>query len=64
MRRCHPRDILSHAIDLIHFEKMPYRLTEEVLDLAFGSCFVQDAEEEDATYSPVVTMPKQMAAYA
>jgi predicted ATPase with chaperone activity len=63
MRRCHPRDILSHAIDLIHFEKLPYALNEEVLDRAFESCFVQDAEDEDAAYSPVVTMPKPKPAY-
>jgi SpoVK/Ycf46/Vps4 family AAA+-type ATPase len=43
-RRCHPRDVLSHAIDLIHFESRPYRLTEELLDRAFESCFVQDTE--------------------
>jgi predicted ATPase with chaperone activity len=64
MRRCHPRDILSHAIDLIHFEKLPYVLNEEVLDRAFESCFVQDAEDEDATYAPVVTISKPMPAYA
>jgi len=64
MRRCHPRDILTHAIDLIHFEKLPYMLNEDVIDRAFESCFVQDAEEEDATYTPVVTMRKAMPAYA
>jgi hypothetical protein len=66
MRRCHPRDILSHAIDLIHFEKLPYALTEEVLDRAFESCFVKDSEDDDASYAPVVTMPtpKAMPAWA
>jgi hypothetical protein len=43
-RRCHPRDVLSHAIDLIHFERLPFELTEELLDRAFESCFVQDEE--------------------
>ena len=43
-RRCHPRDILSHAIDLIHFEKLPYELTGDVLDRAFESCFLQESE--------------------
>jgi len=61
MRRCHPRDILSHAIDLIHFEKLPYALTEEVLDRAFESCFVKDSEDDDASYAPVVTMPAPKA---
>jgi hypothetical protein len=64
MRRCHPRDILSHAIDMIHFDRLPYALTEEVLDRAFESCFVQDSEEEDNNYAPVVTMPRAMTAYA
>lgn len=64
MRRCHPRDILSHAIDMIHFEKLPYVLTEEVLDRAFESCFVQDSDDEEGTLAPVVTMPKPMTAYA
>jgi len=40
-RRCHPRDVLTHAIDLIHFEKLPCDLTDELLDRAFESCFVE-----------------------
>ena len=43
-RRCHPRDVLSHAIDLIHFEGLPFELTDDLLDRAFESCFVQDEE--------------------
>jgi hypothetical protein len=43
-RRCHPRDVISHAIDLMHFEKLPFRLTEEILVRAFESCFTQDVE--------------------
>ncbi len=39
LRRCHPRDVVSHAIDLIHFEKLPFLLTERVLTEAFESCF-------------------------
>ena len=41
-RRCHPRDILSHAIDLIHFEKLPFVLTDELIDRAFESCFLEE----------------------
>ena len=41
-RRCHPRDVLSHAIDMIHFEKHPYRLTDDLLDRAFESCFLEE----------------------
>jgi hypothetical protein len=43
-RRCHPRDVLSHAIDLINFEKLPFQLTDDVLDRAFESCFLEEAE--------------------
>ncbi len=46
-RRCHPRDIISHAIDLIRFEKAPYELTEQMLDRAFESCFLESSEIVD-----------------
>jgi hypothetical protein len=42
-RRCHARDVISHAIDLMEFEERPHELTEDLLDRAFQSCF---AEEE------------------
>lgn len=45
-RRCHPRDVLSHAIDIIRFERRPMELNEEILDKAFHSNFV--SEDEDA----------------
>ncbi len=41
-RRCHPRDVISHAIDLIHFEKLPFELTGDLLDRAFESCFLEE----------------------
>ncbi|MDQ6760287.1 MAG: ATP-binding protein, partial [Acidobacteriota bacterium] len=44
-RRCHPRDMISHAIDLIHFEKLPFVLTEDVLRRAFEGCFLQELED-------------------
>jgi len=31
-RRCQPGDTISHAIDLIHFEQLPFELTDDVLD--------------------------------
>jgi hypothetical protein len=46
MRRCHPRDVISHALDLIHFQKLPRRLTSEVLEHAFRSCFVEVSDME------------------
>ena len=51
-RRCHPRDVITHAIDIIHFEKLPMELTEEVLDRAFESCFLQEAQAEAAAIAP------------
>jgi predicted ATPase with chaperone activity len=38
-RRCHPRDIIVHAIDHIRFKRLPVELTEAILDRAFVSCF-------------------------
>jgi len=43
-RRCHPRDVISHAIDIIHFEALPMLLTEDILDRAFLSCFVENVD--------------------
>jgi hypothetical protein len=44
LRRCQPRDLLFHALNLIHFEKLPNALNDEILDRAFESCFVEDQE--------------------
>ena len=44
-RRCHPRDVLTHAIDIIRFERRDWILTEEILDNAFTSCFVAVDDE-------------------
>ena len=46
MRRCQPRDILSHAIDFLEFERMPRILTDLVLDEAFDSCFADSSAME------------------
>jgi DNA-binding PadR family transcriptional regulator len=47
MRRCHPRDVITHAIDIIRFEKKEWELTEDVLDHAFESCFTTVNHFED-----------------
>lgn len=47
MRRCHPRDVLTHAVDIIRFERLSWELTEEVLDHAFRSCFTTVAHTTD-----------------
>jgi hypothetical protein len=46
-RRCHPRDVISHAIDIIHFEGLPMQLNDDVLDRAFFSCFVESEDLGD-----------------
>lgn len=46
-RRCHPRDVISHAIDIIHFESLARELTEEVLDRAVRNCFVENKDVDD-----------------
>jgi hypothetical protein len=43
LRRCHPRDVISQAIDYLNYKRLPYELSEDVLDKAFGSCFVSTA---------------------
>lgn len=40
LRRCHPSDLISQAIDHINFKRLPCELSEDVLDKAFASCFV------------------------
>jgi len=44
-RRCHPRDVVSHALNLLHFEKQPVVLNDEILDRAFESNFLQDGDD-------------------
>ncbi len=39
-RRCHPGDLIGHAVDLMHFEGLPLQLTADVLGRAFESCFI------------------------
>jgi predicted ATPase with chaperone activity len=46
-RRCHPRDVISHAVDILHFERRPMALTSDVLDRAFHSCFVENVDVND-----------------
>lgn len=45
-RRCQPRDVITHAVDLIRFEGMKWELTSEVLDRAFESTFVEEEYED------------------
>ncbi|MGA8030467.1 MAG: hypothetical protein WB992_25270, partial [Bryobacteraceae bacterium] len=43
-RRSHPRDVISQAIDYMKFKRLPYELTEDLLDRAFAGCFISVAE--------------------
>ena len=44
LRRCHPRDVISHAIDIMNFESLPKTLTDDVLHRAYLSCFTEDVD--------------------
>jgi hypothetical protein len=46
-RRCHPRDVISIAIDLIRFEKLAYALTPDLIHRAFDLKFVVTDFNED-----------------
>jgi predicted ATPase with chaperone activity len=46
-RRCQPRDILLHVTDMIEFLRLPYTLTEDLLNRAFESCFTVSEEEPE-----------------
>jgi predicted ATPase with chaperone activity len=41
-RRCHPRDVLRIALDLMNFKSHPYSLTKALIDEAFDLKFVAD----------------------
>ena len=53
-RRCQPRDVLSHALNLMHFERLPFALTDEILDRAFHSCFLEEKPDEPAPESRIL----------
>ncbi len=58
-RRCHPRDVLSHALNLMHFEKLPLELTDQILDRAFESCFLEEQEGDGVVEAPIAPAPSQ-----
>ena len=61
-RRCHPRDVLTHAFNLVDFEKLPFTLTDQLLDRAFESCFVQ--EQPDTPIAEAALAPSTMQSCA
>ena len=60
-RRCHPRDVLTHALNLMHFEKLPMMLTDQILDHAFENCFLQEATETPVSEAVLVPVAAQSA---
>jgi hypothetical protein len=54
MRRCHPRDVLNHALNLMKFERLPETLSDELIDRAFKSCFLEDESVTDENANPVI----------
>ena len=55
-RRCHPRDLISHALNLMHFEKLPYALTDAILDIAFNGCFLDENAETQGHETDILPM--------
>jgi MoxR-like ATPase len=47
LRRCHPRDLLSHAADYVSFHKLERRVDEELLGEMVQSCFGDSSEESE-----------------
>ena len=61
-RRCQPRDVLSHALNLIHFEKFPLALTDEILDRAFHSCFLEENDDAPMAETPILPVNSEPVA--
>jgi predicted ATPase with chaperone activity len=47
LRRCHPRDLLTHAVDIINFEQLPKVLTADLLERSHSSCFVAEYDANE-----------------
>jgi len=47
MRRCHPRDMIGVCIDLMRYERLPYRLTQELVDQAYKLKFVTKKYDDE-----------------
>ena len=62
-RRCHPRDVVSHAIDLIRFERLPFELSDDLLDRAFDSCFLEEEELDGELGCTAALMPSTPAGH-
>jgi len=50
-RACHPRDLLDHFLDIVHFMQSDRTLTPALLDQACRSYFLDDSTSDD-TWTP------------
>ncbi len=46
MRACHPRDLISHVIDICRYTGREPLISRELLDAACGSYFIEEAESQ------------------
>lgn len=47
LRRCHPRDLLSHAADYVSFHKLARQVDEKLLEHMVHSCFGDSDDESE-----------------
>ena len=47
LRRCHPRDVLRIAFDLMNFKSQPHTLTKELIDEAYELKFVAETYQDE-----------------
>jgi hypothetical protein len=48
MRACHPRDLISHVVDICRYTGREPVISRELLDAACGSYFIEEAESQGA----------------
>jgi hypothetical protein len=46
MRSCHPRDLISQVVDICRYTNRDPVITRELLDLACGNYFIEEAESQ------------------
>lgn len=46
MRACHPRDLISHVVDICRYTGREPLISRELLDAACGSYFIEEAESQ------------------
>jgi hypothetical protein len=46
MRACHPRDLISQVVDICRYTNRDPVITRELLDLACGNYFIEEAESQ------------------